>query len=204
MRIAQEEIFGPVLVVIRSTPKTRRSPSPTTRSTVSPAGSGRRTAPRPCASPRPCAPARCTSTPTTGPRRAALGRLQAERRPGRSWQLRHRRVHRAKSVIFDTSSQPLGLYRLDGETGRARHRRCRARGARRDVPTATEGIDADTLFWTRWGHEWRRWAVEAPLDLDEVSASNGPGAPQQGQRWCAGTSSYLPSQNRPEDLPLHR
>jgi len=38
----------------------------------------------------------------------------------------------------------------------------------------------DTLFWTRWGHEWRRWAVEAPLDLDEVRRLERPARHNKG------------------------
>ena len=53
MTIAQEEIFGPVLVDhARTTTRTTRSGSPTTRSTASPAASGRPTRSAPSAWPR--------------------------------------------------------------------------------------------------------------------------------------------------------
>lgn len=51
MRIAREEVFGPVLAVIGSTRRTKPSPSPTTATTASPPGSGLRTSPGRCAWP---------------------------------------------------------------------------------------------------------------------------------------------------------
>ena len=38
----------------------------------------------------------------------------------------------------------------------------------------------DTLFWASWGREWRRWAVAAQLDLDEVRRLAKPARCDQG------------------------
>ena len=63
LRIAREEIFGPVLVASPYDPS-RRSPSaPTTPNTASPPASGRATWATPTSSPRCCARAWSTSTP---------------------------------------------------------------------------------------------------------------------------------------------
>jgi (Z)-2-((N-methylformamido)methylene)-5-hydroxybutyrolactone dehydrogenase len=64
MRIAQEEVFGPVLSVIPFATRKRRSRSATTSSTGWPPGSGRRTCGAPSRWPSGCRPARCGSTPT--------------------------------------------------------------------------------------------------------------------------------------------
>ena len=62
MTIAQEEIFGPVLSIIPYDTRTRRSRSPTTRSTAWPAACGPATPSGPRRSPAGSAPARSRST----------------------------------------------------------------------------------------------------------------------------------------------
>ena len=62
MTIAKEEIFGPVLSILATTPSTRPSRSATTPSTAWPPTCRRPTSRRPARWPRGCAPARCRST----------------------------------------------------------------------------------------------------------------------------------------------
>jgi len=64
MRIAREEVFGPVVCLIPSPMRTRRSPSATPRYTVSLLVCGPGTSPELTASARSCAPEPCGSTPT--------------------------------------------------------------------------------------------------------------------------------------------
>lgn len=70
-RVAVEEVFGPVAVVLPSTARPTPSASPTPPTTDSPAPCGPGTSAAPCACPVPCAPGTCPSTPTpacaTGP-----------------------------------------------------------------------------------------------------------------------------------------
>jgi hypothetical protein len=67
MRIAQEEIFGPVLVVIATTTRTTPSASPTTPSTACPAACGPATRSAPSPSPAASAPAQARSTVPRSP-----------------------------------------------------------------------------------------------------------------------------------------
>ena len=65
MTIAREEIFGPVMSVLPSTPRTRRSPAPMPRPTASPPASSPATSPAPTGSSPGSTPAPPGSTPTT-------------------------------------------------------------------------------------------------------------------------------------------
>jgi aldehyde dehydrogenase (NAD+) len=88
MRIAQEEIFGPVLSVLPTKTPARRSGSPTIRSTGWRAASGRPTSPRPSTSPRRSGPGRCGSTTTTSSTMSRPLAATSSRASARSWECR--------------------------------------------------------------------------------------------------------------------
>ena len=85
MRIVREEVFGPVLTVERSRPRTRRSRSPTTPSTGWPVRSGPRMRHGPSASPAGCGRARSGSMTTTGTCRRPSGAASNDQASAASW-----------------------------------------------------------------------------------------------------------------------